>query len=256
MNGIERIERALRRGTDPRPRLAAYLTGGYPTPEAFPDLLAAAATEADLIEVGVPFSDPVADGVTIAQASRVSLEQGTTLPGILDTLDRLRLDTPVVLMSYLNPLLAMGIDRLATRAEEVGVCGFIVPDLPLEESSLMRPALDRHGLALISLVTPLTPPARLRRLCVASRGFVYAVTVAGITGGQLDVADTLTAYLRRLREVSSIPVMAGFGIRSAAQVQALSDVADGVVVGSALIQAIRAGQAPEAFLRGLRGGHD
>jgi tryptophan synthase alpha chain len=168
----DRIRQALARdvGRQSRPALIAYVTAGFPEPSGFLEQLRAVASVADAVEIGVPISDPNADGVS--------------LTWILDELARrdFELTSPVLLMSYLNPLLAFGFDALAARAAEVGVSGFIVPDLPYEEGGPLTAALESHELALVQMVTPATPPARLRRLCAASQGFVYAVTRTGVTG--------------------------------------------------------------------------
>jgi len=154
-------------------------------------------------------------------------------------------------MSYLNPLLAYGLERLAADAAGVGVAGLIVPDLPLEESGELRETLEARGIALVQLVTPATPDERLERVCRASRGFVYAVTLRGTTGAALKPAD-VTDYLERVRAATALPVLAGFGVRTAADVRALAEAADGVIVGSALIEAIEEGRDPAAFVRALR----
>lgn len=236
--------------------LVAYLCAGHPTKARFRDLLREVASEADVVEVGVPFSDPMADGMTIQDASRVALEQGTSLAWILDELRAMQgdLGAPVVLMGYLNPFVRFGIDRFAAAASESGVAGLIVPDLPFEESASVREALGEKGVALVNMVTPVTPPDRARDLASTTGGFLYAVTVTGVTGGTggKNAAGDPVAYLRTLRGASDAPVCAGFGIRSKAQVDALRGVCDGAVVGSALIEAITRGEDPGAFLRSLR----
>jgi len=264
VTGAERITAAIRRANDAgRPAIAAFLTAGFPQRDGFVDLLRATAAEADLVELGVPFSDPMADGLTIQRSSRVALEAGTTLPWILETVASAREkqlvsnlsnkeDTPIFLMSYLNPIMAHGFKRLASDARQSGITGLIVPDLPLEESAELRSALDTEGIALVQLVTPATPPDRLERVCEASRGFVYAVTMRGTTGATIK-AEYVAEYLERVRRASSLPVLAGFGVRSADDVEKLGRIADGVIVGSALVEAIEAGQDPASFVRGLRG---
>lgn len=163
--------------------LVPYITAGYPHKEGFIPTLRAIAREADVVEVGVPFSDPMADGVTIQRASHAAIAAGVSLRWILAELTAAApFEAPIVLMSYLNPLLNIGYRQLAAASVPAGVCGFIIPDLPIEESGPLLEALDEKGLALIQLVTPATPLERLKRLCTASRGFVYAVTVTGITG--------------------------------------------------------------------------
>jgi tryptophan synthase alpha chain len=209
----------------------------------------------DVVEIGVPFSDPMADGLTIQRSSHAAIANGVTLRWIFDELDKLGGDpgAPLVMMSYLNPLLAFGYAALAARAVAAGVCAFIVPDLPYEESDELRAALDAEGLGLIQLVTPATPPPRLERLAAASRGFLYAVTITGITGGDRGLPDDLAQYLDRVTAVSTLPVCAGFGIRSQADVENVGRHVSGAIVGSALVEILERGGDPAAFLRGLRG---
>jgi len=234
--------------------LVPYLTAGYPDKSAFMDTVRKIAAVGDVIEIGVPFSDPMADGVTIQRSSRIALEQGVSLRRILAELAAgAPVGAPLVLMSYLNPLLVYGYEALARDSIEAGVCGFIVPDLPLEEGEAFRHALDERGLALIQLVTPATPDERMARLCAASKGFVYAVTVRGITGGVNDLPAEVPAYLDRVKSLVDIPVCAGFGVRRAEQVRSLARHADGVIVGSALVEQLEAGSDPTVFLESLRG---
>ncbi len=233
--------------------LVPYITAGYPQKDQFIATLRAIAQVTDVVEVGVPFSDPMADGVTIQRASRAAIAAGVSLRWILTELSKAGpLEAPIVLMSYLNPLLNFGYEQLATAAVPAGVCGFIVPDLPIEESVDLRTALEARGLALIQLVTPTTPPERLKVLCAASRGFVYAVTMTGTTGGTKELPASVGSYLDQVRELSSLPVCAGFGVRRAEQVSSLAPHADGVIVGSALVEQLESGGDPVAFLRGLR----
>ncbi len=251
--GATQIERSIRSASaSGRTALAAFLTAGFPEMATFRDLLDAVAAEVDIVEIGVPFTDPMADGVTIQESSRRALEAGVSLPWILDVVSQSKCDTPVVLMSYLNPLIALGVDGLAQQAAAAGVCGIIVPDLPCEECLLLRSALENVGLALIQLVTPVSPYDMVRRLCELSSGFVYAVTQTGVTGGQTEGASTMIDYLDRVRDVSPIPVLAGFGIRASSQVSLVAPHTDGVIVGSALIEVLEKGEDPIAFLRSLR----
>jgi tryptophan synthase alpha chain len=236
------------------PALVAYLTAGFPQRANFRSQLRALAAAADVIEIGVPFTDPMADGVTIQRASLAALAQGVSLGWILEELAALgALGTPLLLMSYLNPLLAFGVGRLAEAAASAGVAGFIVPDLPLDESGALREALGARELALVQMVTPVTAPERLARLCAASEGFVYAVTMTGTTGGQVAVPDEVLGYLDRVRASSPQPVCAGFGIRSREQVERLGRHVDGVVIGSALVELLERGENAAAWLRQLRG---
>jgi tryptophan synthase alpha chain len=250
----ERISAAIRAARGARGlALVPYITAGYPDRDRFIDTLRAVAGTGDVVEVGVPFSDPMADGVTIQRASQAAIAAGVSLKWILESLRAAGpMPAPIVLMSYLNPLLNHGFGRLAADAAAAGVSGFIVPDLPLEEGDELRGALDAQGLALIQLVTPATAPDRLARLCAASRGFVYAVTITGITGGAQELPAEVTAYLDRVRVASALPVCAGFGVRRAAQLEQLSGHADGVIVGSALVEELESGHDPVAFLEGLR----
>ena len=254
MSPRERISQAIRAAAaGGEPALVAYLTAGYPQRERFREHVRALAAGAEVVEIGVPFTDPMADGVTIQRASLAALAQGVSLEWILAELEQIRgVSVPLLLMSYLNPLLAYGLERLAQRAARAGVAGFIVPDLPLEESSELRAALDAQQLALVQMVTPVTEAARLRQLCAGSQGFVYAVTMTGTTGKHVAVPDEVISYLDRVRGSSPLPVCAGFGIRSREQVERLRGHVDGVVIGSALVEVLERGEDPTAWLRQLR----
>jgi tryptophan synthase alpha chain len=232
--------------------ICAYLTAGYPTPEVFPEILLEVAEAADVVEVGIPFTDPMADGQTIQHASHEALVQGINLDRVFAILGELDLKAPHVLMGYYNPFLAFGFDRLVSHMVAAGTSGLIVPDLPIEESGGLSEELEGNGLGLIQLVAPTTPDDRLHMLASASRGFVYAVSTKGTTGGATAFDDEVLAYLDRVKEVSDLPVLAGFGVRERSQVSQLSGHVDGVVVGSALIDAIDRGDDPAAFLDGLR----
>ena len=252
----DRVRAALARDVKAgdRPALVAFLTAGYPEPRDFLTALRAIAGAADAVEIGVPFSDPMADGVTIQRSSQHAIENGVSLSWIFDELARrdFELPSPVLLMSYLNPLLAFGFDALAERAARVGVSGFIVPDLPYEERAPIAAALDAHGLALVQLVTPATPTERLKRVCGSSQGFVYAVTRTGITGGESTLPAGTAEYLAAVKAASPLPVCAGFGVRRAEQVKTIGKHADGVIVGSALVEVLERGEDPAAFLAALR----
>ncbi len=248
------ISTALRAAKESgRPAVVAFLTAGFPAKEKFIELLRDIASESDVIEIGVPFTDPMADGTTVQRSSRVALEQGVSLRWIFAQLESLqpRVTPPLLLMSYLNPLLAFGFERLGEAAIRAGVSGFIIPDLPYEESAPLRTSLDKHGLALVQMVTPVTPADRLAMLCKAGQGFIYAVTMTGTTGKHVDVPPDVVAYLERVRAVSPVPVCAGFGIRGAEQVQKLAAAVDGVVIGSALVEVLERGDSASAFLRSL-----
>ena len=254
MKPRDRISDAIRSAaTRGNPALVGYLTAGYPRKETFRDSLRAVSAGSDVVEIGVPFTDPMADGVTVQRASQVALAQGVSLRWILGELTAMpKVAAPVLLMSYLNPLLAFGLPELAAAAARAGVAGFIVPDLPFDESEDLRAALDTESLALVQLVTPVTKPERLKRVCEASQGFVYAVTMTGTTGNAAAVPDEVLSYLDSVRNASAVPVCAGFGIRSRDQVQRLSGHVDGVIVGSALVEVLERNEDPGPFLASLR----
>jgi tryptophan synthase alpha chain len=258
MKPAARISDAIRSAAaEGEPALIAYLTAGYPSREKFRAHLKAIAAAAAVIEIGVPFTDPMADGVTIQRASQAALAQGVSLRWILAELEALgALSAPLVLMSYLNPLLAFGIGRLADGAARAGVAGFIVPDLPLDESRELRSALDERGIALVQMATPVTEPERLRALCAHSQGFIYAVTMTGTTGKNVAVPAEVIAYLARVRAACTLPVCAGFGIRAREQVRLLRGHVEGVVVGSALVEVLERGEDPAAWLAQLRRGQE
>jgi tryptophan synthase alpha chain len=257
MSAADSISTAVRAAkSKSSPAIVAYVTAGFPKREGFRDLLAQVASAADVVEIGVPFTDPMADGTTIQRSSRIALEQGVSLKWILSELrtyrETAKTKTPLLLMSYLNPLLAFGVDKLPLEAERAGVSGFIVPDLPLEESDALRSALQARGIALVQFVTPVTPLERMRVLAESSRGFLYAVTMTGTTGKNVAVPADVLEYFSRAKSISPVPVCAGFGIRTAEQVQKLAPHVDGVIVGSALVEVIERGEDPAAFLKALR----
>ena len=267
----EAIRKASGQG---RPAIVAYVTAGFPTRAGFLDQLKAVGQAADVIEIGVPFSDPMADGTTIQRSSRVALEQGISLRWILEQLssatrseagraasgsssatrgaEAAKPQAPRLLMSYLNPLLAYGLERLPADAARAGISGFIVPDLPYEECAELRAALNGHDIALVQFVTPVTPADRMKLLCEASQGFIYAVTMTGTTGKNVAVPQEALDYFDLVRKLSPVPVCAGFGIRGREQVARLTGHVDGVIVGSALVEVLERGEDPAAWLEGLR----
>ena len=256
MNAHERIGAAIAAAnTRGEPALVAYLTAGFPTRERFEADLRRIASAADVVEIGVPFTDPMADGMTIQRSSQIALQQGVSLRWILQTLESMQpqLATPLLLMSYLNPLLAYGLDALAAAAERAAVAGLIVPDLPFDEGETLHEALAGHGLALVQMVTPVTPQERLERICARSQGFIYAVTATGTTGRNVSVPAEVTDYLDRVRRQARVPVCAGFGIRGREQLDRLRGHVDGVVIGSALVEVLEQGGDPAEWLGRLRG---
>ncbi|HNP37914.1 MAG TPA: tryptophan synthase subunit alpha [Woeseiaceae bacterium] len=251
----ERVTAAIAAANDAgRTALVPFITAGYPKRDEFISTLKKIAEAVDVVELGIPFSDPMADGMTIQRSSFEALRQGVSLKWIFDELENARdsIAAPLVMMSYLNPLLAFGLPALARRAAETGVCAFIVPDLPFEESDDMRAALDPLGIGLIQLVTPATPDARLKTLCAASCAFVYAVTITGITGGGSGFPAGLASYLDKVTQYSTLPVCAGFGIRTAGDVANVGKHAAGAIVGSALVEVLERGEDPTRFLHDLR----
>jgi tryptophan synthase alpha chain len=256
MKPSERISAAIQGARDGM-AIVAFLTAGFPKRERFVEHLTAIGNEADVVEIGVPFTDPMADGMTIQRSSREALAQGVSLTWLLETLADMQRQSrstkaPLVLMSYLNPLLAFGFVDLARASAAAGVCGFIVPDLPYDESADFRAALADHGIALIQMVTPVTQADRMAKLCAATQGFVYAVTMTGTTGRTASVPGDVTRYLDSVRAVAKVPVCAGFGIRGREQVDQLKGHVAGVIVGSALVEVLESGQDAAAFLRALR----
>ncbi len=254
MQASDRISAAIRAANDAgRTALVPFITAGYPEPKDFITTLRDVASAGDVVELGIPFSDPMADGMTIQRSSFEALKKGVSLKWVFDELEMAgNVAAPLVMMSYLNPLLAFGYEALAERALATGVCGFIVPDLPFEESDDIRSALEAKGIGLIQLVTPATPDDRLKTLCDASRGFVYAVTITGITGG-VGVPNDLADYLDRVTAASALPVCAGFGIREPSDVANVGRHCAGAIVGSALIEVLEDGESPSVYLRALVG---
>jgi tryptophan synthase alpha chain len=218
--------------------LVAYLTAGDPTLEASEKiLLAAAEAGADIIELGVPFSDPVADGPTIQRASERALSSGTTLAGVLDMAARLRKRTevPFVLFSYFNPILQMGLEKFAQAAASAGIDGILATDLTPEESVEYRQIMRAQNLDTIFLGAPTSTDARLKLIASCSSGFVYLISRTGVTGTRDSLPEELPALVRRVRHFTPLPIAVGFGISQPAHVSSLTGVADAAVVGSALV---------------------
>ena len=227
-----------------RAALMPYLMGGYPDLDASRAAgLAAADAGADLLELGIPFSDPLADGPVIHAAGTEALAAGVTPHGVLRVCEALSERLPVVLMVYANLVLAGGAERFAVRAAAAGAAGLIVPDLPHDEAGELRAACDAEDLALVPLVAPTTPPDRLEAIGRDARGFVYTVSVAGTTGERDALPPGLAGTVERVRASTSLPVAVGFGIATSEQASAVADLADGVIVGSRLVRAAGEGGA-------------
>lgn len=244
-----------------RRALIPYLTCGFPEPAATPRLLdALAAGGADVIELGVPFSDPVADGPTIQRSSQIALEHGVTLADTLEVLTdfRTRHDTAVIVFTYLNPLLRYGLERFLADASTAGAQGVLITDLPAGGDERIENAIDASPLRLIRLIAPTTPAARAREIARRARGFLYCIARTGVTGARAELSDHLTDQVLALRQASDVPIAVGFGISTPAQAATVAAIADGVVVGSALIEAIEQGGAHAAreMMVGMRAAMD
>ena len=237
---IQRRFEALAR--ENRAGFVSYVMAGDPDPEASLRLLQGLpGAGADLIELGIPFSDPMADGPPIQRAALRALASGMDLEGVFALARRFRQtdqDTPIVLMGYLNPIMSLGFEAFAAQAQDSGVDGLIAVDCPPEEADPLADALDRHGVDLIRLATPTTDEARLKVVARRTRGFVYYVSVAGVTGAKAAVASDVAPAVARVRSASGLPVAVGFGIRTPAQAADIARVADAAGVGSALVDAV------------------
>jgi tryptophan synthase alpha chain len=237
-----------------------YMMAGYPDRESSLAVAEAYAESADLVELGVPFSDPLADGPTIHAAATAALEAGATLETALGVCEEISGQVPVVFMVYANMVLAHGgAAEFARRALAAGACGAIVPDLPLEEAEGVRTAFDDAGLALVPLVAPTTPAERRARICAAAQGFVYVVSTVGTTGERDELPAELAGLISATKEDAEVPVAVGFGIGTPEQAAEVGRVADGVIVGSRLVRAAgeaggadAAAEAVGSFLRETR----
>ncbi|MBK8574939.1 MAG: tryptophan synthase subunit alpha [Elusimicrobia bacterium] len=238
-----------------RKALMAYVTGGYPSLPAM-DRAVREIVKAgvDLVEIGVPFSDPIADGPTIQFSSQKALEGGITPARLFDWVKTFRRthETPVVLMTYMNPIQTMGLASFARRARTAGVDGVIVPDLIIEEGGPLEKALGPAGIHLIYLVAPTTPPPRRTEIARRSRGFLYAVSLTGVTGVRRALPKGLGTFIADVRRRSPVPVAVGFGISDAAQARQAAAQADGVIVGSAFIHRMKNREPLVPFVRSLR----
>jgi tryptophan synthase alpha chain len=224
-------------GHGKRAALMPYLMGGHPSLDASREAgLAAADAGADLIELGIPFSDPLADGPVIHAAATQALAGGATPHGVLGVCEALAERLPVVLMVYANTVLASGVERFAQRAVDAGAAGLIVPDMPHDEAGELRAACDEAGLALVPLVAPTTTQERLRQIGADARGFVYTVSLTGTTGEREALPPELPATVERVREASRLPVAVGFGISTGEQAARVAELADGVIVGSRIVR--------------------
>jgi tryptophan synthase alpha chain len=238
-SGVERIAAAFA-GHGRKAALMPYLMGGFPNTE---DSIRVAQAYidggADLIEFGLPFSDPLADGPVIHGAAVDALAGGVVIEKLLDEIAPIAAQVPVLVMTYFNLIEARGVERFLGRVADLGVSGLIIPDIPLEESSVLLEPCDRHGLALIPLVAPTTPDERMEAICAQARGFIYTVSVTGTTGERSADAEGLAALVGRVRAHTDLPVAVGFGISDPEQAARVGDVADGAIIGTRLVREAR-----------------
>jgi tryptophan synthase alpha chain len=243
-----------------QPSLVGYVTCGDPDLDTTRDvILAAAEAGADVIELGVPVSDPVADGPVIQRASERALRSGTTLANVLQLARQIRQRSPVglIVFSYLNPVLRYGFERFCADAEQAGIDGALITDLPAEESEEYVREMRQHNLATVFLAAPTSTEDRLRHIAAASTGFIYAVSRTGVTGSRAQLADDARVLAGRIRRFSKLPIAVGFGISTGEQVAQVGSFAEAAVVGSAIVEAIERaapqGRAPQAVADLIRG---
>lgn len=245
MTGVEELSAAFERARgEGRAALMPYMMGGFPDLDGSLRIgEACIESGADVIELGVPFSDPLADGPVIHAAGTRALAAGATLNAVLGVCRQLSDRIPVVVMCYANMALRPGPEQFAARLSAAGAAGAIVPDLPLEEAGPLRDALAEEGLAMVPLVAPTTPPERRRRICQTATGFVYLVSDTGVTGERDRIPEGLAELIEAVRSEAAVPVAVGFGIGTPEQVAAVGEVADGVIVGSRLVREVA--EAPD-----------
>ena len=247
MNRIDSLFLELKSAN--RPAMIAYITGGDPTLDASAKIaLALEGAGVDLLELGVPFSDPLADGATIQAAANRALTAGATVPGILDLVREIRKisQIPIVLFAYLNPVYIYGFGQFQADAAEAGADGLLLLDLPPQEASLNSELASAHGLKTIRLIAPTTPPERLKEITDASEGFIYYVSREGVTGEQTSLSTDIAARVEAIKSLTKVPVAVGFGISNPEQAATVAALADGVVVGSAIVRKIgESGNLPD-----------
>ncbi|MEZ5937197.1 MAG: tryptophan synthase subunit alpha [Hyphomonadaceae bacterium] len=255
---VQRIaDRFARCASENRAAFVGYLMAGDPSGEISFEALKALAEHADIVEIGAPFTDPMADGPSIQRAALRSLAAGTSLAKALELAARLRAvdkDLPIILMGYANPVHHMGYARFAAEAAQAGIDGVITVDLPPEEDGELRGELEKHALAVIRLATPTTGADRMRRIADGASGFIYYVSVTGVTGAGSAAATDVAAAVERAKRISGLPVVVGFGVRTPEQAAEFARISDGVVVGSALVDKVRAAveeSSPETCVKSI-----
>lgn len=237
-SGLKRIADAFA-DSGKRAAFMPYLMGGFPDQETATAVAGAYADAgADLIELGVPYSDPLADGPTIHAAATAALDAGATLETVLETCAAVGGRIPVALMCYANMILARGVEEFGVLAAEAKASGVIVPDLPLEEQGAIAESLGAHGLALIPLVAPTTPPERRARICAGAHGFVYLVSTVGVTGERAQLPPELAELIGAVKAEAGVPVAVGFGISTPKQAATVGEVADGIIIGTRLVREV------------------
>ena len=256
--GLEAIAAMFQRAkADQRAAFLPYFPIGYPDYDAsLAAIEALAEAGVDGFEIGMPFSDPLADGPTIQAATQQALENGTTVADCLQAVRDLRergIDQPMLLMGYLNPIMAYGVEAFVQAAKEAGADGFIVPDLPPEEAGLLADACARAGLGLVFFLAPTSNPERIRLVAQQATGFIYVVSITGITGARSTLPEGLTSFIERVRAATGRPLVLGFGISQPEHARRVSELVDGFIVGSALVRAGAEGtEAVRALARSLR----
>ena len=260
-NRIDATMAALR--AEGKAALVPFVTVGYPdmpTSEAM--AVAILESGADMLELGIPFSDPLADGPTIQMTSFRALENGATLQGALESLRALRangITSPLIFMGYLNPFLSYGMEEFAKEASDAGMDGIIIPDLPPEEAPPYQTILQSHGIHLIPLLAPTSTEARIEQACKQAKGFIYCVSVTGVTGARSELSGGVEGLARRIREHSDLPILVGFGVSRQEHVENIARFADGAVVASAMLDSVSRVPTEDAaaeaarFVRQLRG---
>jgi len=234
---------------DRKPSLVAYVTCGDPDIATTRDvILAAIDAGADIIELGVPFSDPVADGPVVQRASERALKHGTTLQQVLKLAKEIRKQSHagLIIFSYLNPVMRMGMDDFAAAAEDAGIDGALITDLPTEEAGLYLRQMQKRNLSTVFLAAPTSTDERLKQIAKFSTGFVYAVSRTGVTGARQELTDDAQLLVRRIRKYTKLPIAVGFGISTAQQFASVGEFAEGAVVGSAIVETIERNPGKEA----------
>jgi tryptophan synthase alpha chain len=240
--GVKHIEQAFSLASSTRSAaLMPYYTLGYPDQDASLSIIKSIAPFSDLLELGIPFSDPIADGPTIQRSTQLALDNGTSVATCLQLLSRLRSDevtTPVLLMGYYNPILAYGQEAFVRDSADAGADGFIIPDLPPEEAQEFERYATEYDLSLIYFIAPTSSPQRISRILSNAKGFIYVVSVAGVTGARSNINKDLADFVIQLKTKTDVPIAVGFGISTPEQARTVGDFSDGVIVGSALLDAV------------------